>query len=507
MRWTRRDEGAVAVIVAICISALLLGVGAVTVDLGMAYVTKDAMRDLADKAATAGASRLPDTAAATQAVEAMVQQGWPAGSPPPAPGWATSSAPGTVALTPTTVSVTLPPATVQFGLASVFGATSVAVSQSSQVRLGTPLGLGILPFPLMQSDLSSSNPLRNRQFCIADTSVAPPVVNPYPGPTSRTYWMTLTPSTMDVNATSRSVQIRPTSPTSTLPTAGTVTVRLSTQVAGIPLTSMSNAAYTFDLPAGVPPGAVTVWFEYRRPSRSTRVSHPAILTMTGTPPVTTSPCVQSGPGRGALALPGPTIAQNIQRGVAPDLVDVGDRVPVTTAGFATALDSGFFASSTGRLRANCGAPNAAGSRGAVDGSSIFQDVPGRLIDQRVGSVSLLAGWLLGTLSLPSNPSGWLDVSAYRCGRFGVMPVIDDSAGSGSPPTYPVVGYRYVWVDDMTAAVGSGDRGFLWSGGNPRGLQGYVLDESIMARFASGSPRVGPYLGGAWPGTAVLEPAP
>lgn len=504
-RLARREDGAVAVIVAICTSALLLAVGALTVDLGMAYVTKDAMRDLADKAATAGASRLPDTTAATDAVEAAVQQGWPAGSPRPAPGWATNSDPGTVTVSATTIAVSLPPATVKFGLAAAFGATSTAVSYSSRVQLGTPLGLGILPFPLLQSDLASPNPTRSRQFCISDSSVPPANVNPYPGPTSRTYSIALNPSTLDVNATARAVQILPTSPTTALPTSGTVTVRLNTQTAGIPLTTFTSSAYTFLLPAAVPPGPVTVWFEYSRPSRSTRISRSATLTMTGTPPVTTNPCVQSGAARGALTPPGPSVAQNIQQGVDPGSVDIGDVVPVSSSGFAGALDTGFFHASAGRLRKSCGAAVAAGSRGAVDGSSIFQDAPGRLIDQRIGSVSQLSGWLLGTLPLPVNVSGWIDISAYRCGRFGVMPVIDDSAGSGG--SYPVVGYRYVWLDDVAAAIGSGDRGFLWAGGNPRGLRGYVLDESMMGPFASGSPRVGPYLGGSWPGTALLAPGP
>ena len=60
-RWVRRenDSGAVAVLVAVITSVVLLIAGALTVDLGSVWVERTEVRDIAEAAALAGAVHPP----------------------------------------------------------------------------------------------------------------------------------------------------------------------------------------------------------------------------------------------------------------------------------------------------------------------------------------------------------------------------------------------------------------------------------------------------------------
>lgn len=134
------DTGAVAVVVAIC-ATLLLGVGALAVDLGNAFARKRATQTDADFAALAGGAHLPDASAAFDAAYDYLQRNLPGGGAMPAEavladGDVTN---GEIDIVGTTrIEVTAPPRLVNYGLAAVFGHDSAEVSAFAAVEIRSP---------------------------------------------------------------------------------------------------------------------------------------------------------------------------------------------------------------------------------------------------------------------------------------------------------------------------------------------------------------------------------
>jgi hypothetical protein len=209
----RDDAGAVAILVALSVSTFLLGFAALAVDFGQVYTRQGELQSVADAAALAGATELPDVPEARlRAVQTLCSQanrisGWPDGACPvsaadPVPPWAVNGndSDGEIIFyaepdnlgeftTPiggdgdaaTGIQVKLPPSTVRFGLAGTLGADDFAVSKAATARVGTPLGAGVLPFAVTVEDLS--NRARNREFCVTDPDVGGLGTGTYPGPT------------------------------------------------------------------------------------------------------------------------------------------------------------------------------------------------------------------------------------------------------------------------------------------------------------------------------------
>ena len=214
----RNDDGVIAIIVALSISTFLLGFAALAVDLGSAYLRKAELQSIADRLAVAGAAGLPNIGTPQGALDRMRVQLVQICRDSPTPGlcpadgsapnldWATDLDPsngqvtflsdpdgdGQYSLadqvsatatadqgTATALQVTLPPSTVQFGLASAVGFSSATIHKSATARVGTPLGRGILPFPLVNQDLSAG---QNGQFCVNVAGGTPAVVPGTVGP-------------------------------------------------------------------------------------------------------------------------------------------------------------------------------------------------------------------------------------------------------------------------------------------------------------------------------------
>lgn len=190
----RRDDGAIAVMAAI-LMVVLMGVGALTVDLGNAWARKRSIQSSADLAALAGAQGLPDIAVARAAAKDYVNRnvitgqgltGLPA-------NWDDNESAVVVAAGATAaqtaaafraigntdgeidfyldgkaneadtngrpdpgeevtsgfadlIRVVPPPATVPFGLARSIGGSSMKVQLPATARIGTALGAGTPPF-------------------------------------------------------------------------------------------------------------------------------------------------------------------------------------------------------------------------------------------------------------------------------------------------------------------------------------------------------------------------
>lgn len=185
LRRTARDEGAIAVISA-CLVLALFAIGALAVDLGNAWARKRATQNTADLAALAGAQLLPDTGLALQEAIEYVDENRPAGMGNldaaiaindvladgevdfyldsdgdglPDPGEITT---GTTA---DMIRVVTPPAQVDFGLATAFGARQTSVWRPATARIGSDLELGAPPFFLTTVDSGS--------FCIKEATAGP----------------------------------------------------------------------------------------------------------------------------------------------------------------------------------------------------------------------------------------------------------------------------------------------------------------------------------------------
>ncbi len=164
------DRGAVAVLVAICVSGVLFGIGALAVDLGSAWTERIGLRTAAEAAALAGAALLPadpddpdadvaedDAVAAAVGVlceDGNVKSDWTASGACPAsgiPGWAQDGNPGNGEISvadseeypdadvpPRVLEVVTPPVRVEFGLARAAGFDNVDVTAEAAARRGLP---------------------------------------------------------------------------------------------------------------------------------------------------------------------------------------------------------------------------------------------------------------------------------------------------------------------------------------------------------------------------------
>ena len=215
------DTGAVAVLVAILISTVLLGVGALTVDLGSLWAARAGLQTVADDAALAAAAQLPlspsgepDPSAVRDAAVRVLcdpdnrRPGWgaDAASCPTAIGdqllngieddgevlvtraEPVAVVPASTAEPPFVVQVRTPPLRVDFGLARALGIDGADVFAVSGARRGLPSPperpLSVAPFYLTTDDLAG---LRTSpgQLCLRATplpTLARPL-GPPPAPT------------------------------------------------------------------------------------------------------------------------------------------------------------------------------------------------------------------------------------------------------------------------------------------------------------------------------------
>ena len=200
----RTEAGVVAIVTTLAISTFLLGVAALAVDLGRAYLRQNDLQALADRLALAGAKGLPTIVEPEGAIDQLTttlaaictnreESGelcstgtgtgtgagqWTDGDP--GNGEVTfftdSDTDGQVGLadavsdlsTPSqALRVLLPPTTVEFGLAGALGFDEARIQRSATARIGTPLGSGILPFALTPEEVTSG------RFCVQEPEAAP----------------------------------------------------------------------------------------------------------------------------------------------------------------------------------------------------------------------------------------------------------------------------------------------------------------------------------------------
>jgi hypothetical protein len=216
------DGGAVAILVAISVSTFLLGFAALAVDFGQVYTRQNELQSVADVAALAGATALPDADDARRHAYVSVCSpanrlpDWqrPAICPvdPPTlgdtlPGWVSDGDDdnGEISLyreddgppqggdgvyqpdeeidgdgePATAIRVLLPTVTIRFGLGRSLGADDLSVTKAATARIGTPEGAGVLPFAVVRRDLT---PGASKEICVIDPE-AGAVSDAYPGAT------------------------------------------------------------------------------------------------------------------------------------------------------------------------------------------------------------------------------------------------------------------------------------------------------------------------------------
>ncbi|GLY18626.1 hypothetical protein Kisp01_56400 [Kineosporia sp. NBRC 101677] len=198
----RSEAGVVAIVTTLAISTFLLGVAALAVDLGRAYLRQNDLQALADRLALAAAKGLPTIVEPEGAIDQLTTtltaicthreesgelcrsrtgidpQQWTDGDP--GNGEVTfftdSDTDGRVGLadavsdlsTPSqALRVLLPPTTVEFGLAGALGFEKASIQRSATARIGTPLGSGILPFALTPEEVTSG------RFCVQEPETPP----------------------------------------------------------------------------------------------------------------------------------------------------------------------------------------------------------------------------------------------------------------------------------------------------------------------------------------------
>jgi hypothetical protein len=219
------DAGAVAILVALSVSTFLLGFAALAVDFGQVYMRQGELQSIADVAALAGATELPDAEPArekallTLCSEANRLSEWdedeendpdicPEEGDAALPDWISDGddANGEIFLyardsgppqggdgfyqsneqiedgePATAIRVLLPRLEIQFGLARSLGAGAISVSKAATARIGTPEGAGMLPFAVTVGDLRLG---AEKEICVldldADAAAAFPG-NPTPG--------------------------------------------------------------------------------------------------------------------------------------------------------------------------------------------------------------------------------------------------------------------------------------------------------------------------------------
>jgi hypothetical protein len=317
----RREQGAVAIVVALSISTFMLGFAALAVDMGMAYARKADLQSIADRLAVAGATNLPTILGGNGALdlvtrtldgvcaESEVPSICPGGGAAPSMIWATNGIPadgeisfftdpdrdgqftladvvGSLATPAEAIQVRLPPSHVEFGLAGALGFAGVDVTKSATARVGSALGEGVVPIPLTEADVATG------QFCVvADKTLAAPIpqYRRYPAELYAYPWVQADATVVGGG--------------SIVEEGTTVSVQLSGRFANryrnvliyignqnnavVTSTGDSTGPYQFDLPPGKDGDAPLIWAEgLIRTGRRTWtpfVSSPTSVTYTGIP--------------------------------------------------------------------------------------------------------------------------------------------------------------------------------------------------------------------------------
>ncbi|MGH8891917.1 MAG: pilus assembly protein TadG-related protein [Actinomycetes bacterium] len=172
----RRDDGAIAIIVAI-LALTLFGIGALAVDLGNMFSRKRMAQSAADFAALAGAAQLPDASAAIDEAYDYLANHDPVGDGAFTKAQLTNNDPsdGEIVVDPNrlTISVDLAPREVTFGLAASLGFTSGSVSAHAVAGLKSPSKL--LPF-FLPIDCSNGPQILKENSQSAGPAIEPPPV-------------------------------------------------------------------------------------------------------------------------------------------------------------------------------------------------------------------------------------------------------------------------------------------------------------------------------------------
>ena len=524
----------------LAISTFLLGIAALAVDLGQAYLRQNDLQALADRLALAGAKGLPtigEPEGALNQVTTMLDAVCARKEAPadlcPAPSAATwtdgnpangeitffkdADSDGQVSLadavsnlsTPSqALRVVLPPSTVQFGLAGAIGFSSAQIQKSATARVGTPLGSGLLPFALTPDDLAAG------RFCVVDTDqvhIAAPQ-------TTTLLTAASTPGSPRLTLNSSFSEGLPLTgargsffitPSGFWWPVWSASFHLRTPDGAersLPGERVGWNSYRVDLPAGTAGSRVEVWATGRLSpsSSSTFTTNIVHLSYAGTPPVTDPPadnaCEQPSAGRGILRL-GTTLEQSIRSG--PVVTGVlGLLNPGSSGGFSDALTNGFLkpaGNQPGRLIGDTGHGTLSVNGYPVDATSLFDSA--HLLDPQYASGTGLPLQTLldqGRAAQPGN-RGWITAAAVRSHRLAVLPVVDPNPAN-SENGLSVTSFRYIWIDGD-----SPNRGLLWKDGRLVGFQGYVIDPGYLPAVVSGSGTVGPFLGSDMPKEAALMP--
>jgi Flp pilus assembly protein TadG len=573
----------IAIVVALSVSTFLLGFAALAVDLGSAYVRKAELQSIANRLALAGAKGLPEITAAEGAIDQINRTlGQICTSNPvpgvctmdddgngsaPAPAWMTDGEPGNGEVTffadpdadtryaltdrvtdlarpdvATAIQVKLAPSTVTFGLAAAVGIDSATLTKSASGRVGTPLGAGILPFPLQPGDLTAG------QFCVRDPafSVGPAPEAPIPDlfPVALTFPPDAggdpqypdgvpadTPGlTIDIKLTTR--------PPLTGSRLSDVLFHFTNSEETEAGTPLGDDVFRVPLPAGSAGLSAQVWATGKEDIGAgvpaDFVSSAGTIFYAGGLPAGSDLCQQPSANRGFAQLARPedgtdleNLEQNVRSGPAVNLVPVdglagtiGSALDCVSTVFAAAttclsvqpgvefdeaLSAGLLGSSDGtpgRLVGDCGNGTTGGFE--VDDSQLFDD-PGFVNPAQGGSAAALEDRLSGrdgpTAAGPDN-RGWLTSQILRCPRLAVMPVIDPGSAVGGIGGKNITSFSYVWIDDDSSAS---ERGLHFTNGLVDSFRGYVVDPAYLPEVVSRSKLIGPFLGGDMPRQVQLIP--
>lgn len=593
------DAGVIAIVVALSISTFVLGFSALAVDLGSAYTRKAELQSIADRLALAGANGLPDIGHPQGALDLIRQTLTglcaddrtpglcPDDGSAPSLNWATDADPNNgridfytdpdsdgeispadrltdLGLPAAALQVTLPPSTVQFGLAAAIGFSSVDVHKSASARIGTPLAGGILPFAVTEADVASG------QFCVIDQNVGPALPHTTPLPTFYGFLpiqTVLTPDHADADTVSAggvsiNVKLQP-QPGYTTRNYRKVNVYFSNadRTWFQDLTVNTTGTYTVPVPPGEATdrpqvwahGEIEVWGTPRGGGSPRWIwrqfnSRPVTFTYDGIPDTTPDLCAQPpSRDRGYVDLArddgaSDPLATNTRLGprvrlfpyspvgailgAATDpcvtqtfsprtscLTSVQPAVPGPPS-LGGSLRNGLLKSSgnqPGRLIGTCADDGNSNDSNGVDRTRLLVD-GSPLVDTTQGGSSsapgdppsgspgnsgsaLLFSVLHGRIP---DQRGWIKSQALRCPRMAVVPVVGPSLLTLPGNQQPIVRFVYAWIDDPST-----HRGVTVNSGSVYTVRGYLLDPKYLPAITSGSPQVGPYLGGDMPKEALL----
>ena len=480
----QRDAGAVAVIVALVVSTVLLGFAAFAVDFGNALAQRVDLQGIAAAAARAGAAELPDAGQARQKAllnlcgQPAAQTHWnyagcgsPLTGPTAADGTATqiaitddegrTSGTGFVA---TRISVTPPPYRVEFSFGQALGVPGVSVGATSKAGIGTPTGYGVLPYFLTPADFKTED--------VPDSSpLMSPAESYQRGGSSGRFCISI----------GRSTSFGAPCPAKQLPAPGSGTVNSEQGELNVPRTDTTSNMIVLNTRRGL---QFSLYDWSRWPSA-------------GAPRV---PDVGTRAECGAVADARPAAFPNT---VQTNCLNV---LRAAASGNFTERD-GFFGSSSSRANRVCpgGTTTSISSSTSADDTDLFSST---VLDDSKRLAAGIAQDFATTLESGSTVAvkGWIKPSIFRCGRLMLLPVLDAQlpvSNSGSGKSYPILGFAYAWIQD-SGMSSRGEDGYLFSGaGRLIGLQGYILPRWYFPDVVYDSPTVGPYLGAGWPKQVVM----